>query len=232
MPTFGGIVVSTGGSGKSGRRTLLDIVDELARPVDGSDSTVRALAADAFRAAVRSMNRRGNWPWEVIDEDIALTANTRFSTVQSAVKKPLAMHFLTEAGGVRDQRIGWMTYDRFMEIYDQNISGEPHSYTIPNLFETSQILWYPTPTGAYNARFTFYRVTPAPRVEAEAVEIPETAIETYMALAWAEFLKRLPEQQRPFPIAVAIQEARTSFRELCAHVNAPSDRSREMTIYV
>jgi len=73
MPTFGGIVVPTGAEA-SGRRTLLDVVDELARPVDASDTTIRALAADAFRAAVRTMNRKGCWPWEYQEEDVAITS--------------------------------------------------------------------------------------------------------------------------------------------------------------
>ena len=33
MPTFGGIVVPTGGAASDGRRTLLDIIDELTKRV-------------------------------------------------------------------------------------------------------------------------------------------------------------------------------------------------------
>lgn len=226
MPTFGGIVVSTGGAAADGRRTLSEVVDELARPINAADETVRALAGDAFRAAVRTMNRKGCWPWEMQEEDIAITQNASFSTVTSAVKKPLAMHLLSGVAGVRDQRITYIAYERFAEFYDQNITSQPTVYTIPNLFETGQVQWFPIPSANDNARFTFYRVTPAPRIESEAIEIPDYAIEVYMACAWYEFLKRLPSAQQPFPIAVALTEWRNAFKEISAHVTSPGDRSR------
>ena len=225
MATLSGIVVSTGREA-SGRRTLLDIVDELARPIDGADSTIKALAADAFRAAVRTMNRKGLWPWEIQDEDVAITANQRFSTVTGAIKKPLAMHLLNSAGGTRDQKIRFLSYDRFMEKYSMDVPGDPHTYTVPNLFETGQIRWHPIPSANDNARLTYYRDTPAPRDENEAVEIPDTAIEMYMSAAWYEFLKRIPSEQRPFPITMAKSESRAAFKEMSAHVNSPGDRSR------
>ena len=84
------------------------------------------------------------------------------------------------------------------------------------------------PSANDNTRFTYYRVTPAPRNDQEAIEIPDYAIEVYMTLAWCEFLKRLPSEQRPFPITVAISERNTAFREISSHVNAPGDRTREM----
>lgn len=230
MPSFSGIVVATGVEA-SGRRAFSDVVDELARPVDASDSTVRALAGDAFRAAVRTMNRKGLWPWEIMDEDVAITANLRFSTVTSAIKKPLAMHFLSAAGGVRDERIGYISYDKFVETWNQNITGQPYQYTTPNLFETGQILWFPTPSAADNARFTYYRVTPSPRAESETVEIPETAMDVYMAYAWAEMMKRLPSGQRPSSVDASAGLARLAFRELSAHVASPGDRSREVPMY-
>lgn len=230
MPTVAGIVVPTG-SEASGRRTLLDIVDELARPVDPDDSTIRALAGDAFRAAVRTMNRKGLWPWEIMDEDITITANEKFSTLASAVKKPLAMHYTNGAGGNPDQSIGYMAYDRFVEQYTLDVSGQAHTYTLPNLWETAQVRWFPVPTANDFARFNYYRVTPAPRVEAEPVEIPDYASEVYVAFAWYEFLKRLPSEQRPFPIQIAMSEARMAFREMSSHVTAPGDRSREIGLY-
>ena len=227
MPTFGGIVVATG-SEAEGRRTFLEIINELARPVNATSEVVRALAADAFRSAVRKMNRKGNWPWEVQDEDISITANERFSTVTSAIKKPLAMHFLSAAGGTRDQKISYISYDRFVETFNMDFTSEPYSYTIPNLFETGQIRWVPTPSSNDNARLTYYRVTPAPRDEQEAVEIPDFAIEPYMAMAWLEFLKRLPAEQRPFPITIALSEANSAFREISSHVASSGDRSRQV----
>jgi len=226
MPTFGGIVVPTGGAAADGRRTLSDIVNELARPINASDTTVRALAADAFRSAVRTMNRKGCWPWEAQEEDVAITANVSFSTVSSAVKKPLAMHLLSGVAGVRDLKLTYISYDRFMELYDQNLTSQPTVYTLPNLFETGQIQWFPIPSSNDNARLSYYRVTPAPRVESEAVEIPDYVIETYMACAWYEFLKRLPSTQQPFPITVALSEWRMAFREISSHVTSPGDRSR------
>lgn len=224
MPTFSGIVVPTS-SESTGRRTLLDIVDELARPIDAADTTIRALAADAFREAVRTMNRKGLWPWEIMDEDVAITANLATSTVASAVKRPLAMHYLSAAGGVRDQRIFYEPYNVFIERSNQDISGEPSIYSLPNLFETGQIKWFPTPSSNDNARFTFYRVTPIPKAESEVVEVPEYALGVYVAFAWFEFLKRLPGEQRPFPIGVAAASATAAFRELSAHVAMQSDRS-------
>lgn len=224
MPTFGGIVVSTGGAAADGRRTLLDIVDELARPINSADETVRALAADSFRAAVRTMNRKGCWPWEYQDEEVSITANNSFSTASSAVKKPLAMHLTS--GGIRDQRLHYISYDRFMELYSQNITSQPTCYTLPNIFETGQVQWFPIPGSSDTARFTYYRVTPAPRTESEAVEIPDYCIEAYMAFALAEFMKRLPKSQRSMDVGVAIQEARQAFREISAHVNSSGDRMR------
>lgn len=224
MPTFSGIVVATGVEA-SGRRTLLDIVDELARPVDAADTTVRALASDAFREAVRTMNRKGLWPWEVMDEDVAITANSAFSSVTSAIKKPLTMHFLSAAGGTPDQRIYYEPYNVFIERSNLDIGGEPSIYTIPNLFETGQVRWFPVPNSADNARFTFYRVTPIPKAEQEVVEVPEYALGVYTAFAWFEFLKRLPGEQRPFPIEIAAASAMAAFRELSAHVAVQSDRS-------
>ena len=228
MPTVSGIVVSTGIQ-SAGRRTLLDIVDELARPINAGDSKIRALAADAFRASVRWMNIKGDWPWEYQEEDVAITATERFSTVSSAIKKPLAMHYLDAAGGTRDQKIGYMSYDRFVEKYNLDISSEPHTYTIPNLFETGQIRWHPIPSSDDNTRFTFYRVTPAPRNESATVEIPDHALENYMSRAWYEFMKRLPSQRRPVSLLIARDDAKQAFREISAHVNRPGDRSRQVT---
>src|SRR5882762_1147305 len=93
MPTVGGIVVATGAEA-SGRRTLLDIIDDLSRPVDVSDTTIRALSGDAFRSAVRTMKRKGSWPWEIRDEPMTQTINSPFTTVTGAIKKPLAMYYL------------------------------------------------------------------------------------------------------------------------------------------
>ena len=228
MPTFGGIVVATGGAPASGRRTLLDITTELARPINATDTTILALAGDAFRAAVGRMNIKGNWPWEVQDEDVAITLNNKFSSVSGTIKKPLAMHFLDEAGGVRDQPISYQSYEVFVEKYTMDVSSEPHTYTFVNLFETGQIRWFPTPSSNDNARFSYYRATPEPRAEQEVVEIPEHVMQVYMAIAWEEFLKRVPAVQRPFSIAVAMDRAQRAFNEISAHVTSPGDRSRRM----
>ena len=231
MPTVGGIVVSTGGAPTTGRRTLLEVVDELARPVNASDTTIRALAKDAFRAAVNKFNRKGCWPWEVMDEDIAITSGVIFSTATGVIKKPLAMHKLHQAGGIPDERITYISYDRFVETWNMNYSTNTFSYTIPNLFETGQIRWIPTPGANDNARFTYYRVTPAPRNESETIEIPDYAIEAYQSVAWYEFLKRLPSQQRPYDIGIAQADAKQAFREISAHVTEPGDSSREVSVY-
>ena len=225
MPTFSGIVVATGGEA-TGRRAFSDVIDELARPVDASDATVRALAADAFRAAVRTMNRKGLWPWEVQEEDITITQDQRLSTVIGPIKKPLAMHYLDEAGGTEDQPIYYMPYDQFCEKYTMDVTGQATTYTIPQLFESHQVRWYPVPSGNDNARFAYYRVTPIPRLEQETIEIPDYATEAYMAFAWKEFIKRCPAAKSVMDISVAMNESRMAFRELSAHVNAPGDRSR------
>ena len=226
MPTISGIIVSTG-TESAGRRAFSDIVDELARPYDASDTTIRALAGDAFRAAVRTLNRKGLWPWEVLDEDITLTANIDKYTLSGPVKKPLAMHYLSASGGVRDQSIGYVPYDRFLEEYNLNVTGTACLYTIPNLFETGQVQFWPIPSGADNVRFSYYRVTPAPRSDTETVEIPDYALEAYMAYAWLELSKRLPAAQARYPLNIAMAEARLAFRELSAHVPGVSDRSRQ-----
>lgn len=227
MPTFGGIVVSTGGSGSEDRRRLIDVVDELSRPVNAGSQTVRSIAADAFRSAVRKIGLKGNWPWEWQEEDVAIVANQVYSTISARVKKPLAMHLLDEAGGVRDQRIAFIEFDAFMEKYTLDVASEPHSYTIPNHFETRQVRWFPTPSSNDNARFTYYRVTPTPTAMQESIEIPEGPMEAYMSLAWLEFLKRIPSEQRPFPITIALSEWRATFRTLSAYVNRPGDATRQ-----
>jgi len=225
MPTISGIIVGTG-TEASGRRTLRDIVDELARPYDASDSTIRALAADSFRAAVRTINRKGLWPWELQEEDITVTTNIDKYTLSGAVKKPLAMHYLTGSGGIRNASLGYIPYDRFLEQYDLSTTGSALIYTIPNLFETGQVVLWPIPNATTYIRFDYYRVTPAPRSEDETVEIPDYATEVYMAFAWLELSKRLPAAQARLPIQIAMAEARIAFRELSAHIVAPGDRSR------
>ncbi len=230
MPTVSGIVVATGNQA-TGRRRLIDVVDELSRPVDAIDETVRAMAADAFRSIVRKMNRKGCFPWESMEEDVAISNNERFSTVSSAIKKPLAMHKLNAAGGTRDERIRYEEYDVFLERYDLSFGTYPTVYTIPNLFETGQVRWYPTPSADDNARFSFYRVTPAPKSDQEVIEIPDYVTEAYMAGAWYEFLKRLPSEQQAFNLAIAKSDWKDAFRELSAHVNQPGDRSRQSLSY-
>ena len=225
MPTVSGIIVSTG-SQSTGRRAFSEVIDELARTLDASDSTIRALAGDAFRSAVRTMNRKGLWPWEILQEDITQTANDKHSTVLGSVKKPLAMHHLTEADGTPDREIDYVSYDRFVEKYTLDVTAQTTLYTIPNLFETGQIRWFPTPASIDYFRFTYYRITPAPRVESETIEVPDYAIDVYMAFAWLEFCKRLSSAQRPMPIQVALEESGAAFRQLSAHVGSPGDRSR------
>ena len=75
-------------------------------------------------------------------------------------------------------------------------------------------------------------MTPAPRSDTETVEVPDYALEMYMAFAWAEFFKRLPSQQRPYDIAVAMQDARQAFKAMSHHVASAGDRSREVAVYV
>jgi len=230
MPTISGIVVATG-TQATGRRTLLDVTSEMARTIDGSDETVLATAGDAFRAAVRTMNRKGLWPWEILDEDLEMTPNVAFTTISSAVKKPLAMHYTDSSGGPLNRQIGYVAYERFVEAYSLLLTEQPSVYTLPNLFETGQIRWAGIPPAAYTARFNYYRVTPAPMVPDEVIEIPDYAIEAYMAYAWLEFCKRLSSRRRPMPIEVALSQAKDAFREISAHVNAPGDRSRSMGPY-
>jgi len=229
MPTVGGIVIATGGQAQSGRRTLSDVKDELSRPMDASDSTVRDLAGDAFRAAVRTMNRRGNWPWEYQQQNISITSN--FSTVTGAIKKPLSMYYLTSATGNPYIKLWYIPYDRFVEKYSLNVSGQPYAYTIPNLFETGQIRWFPNPGSAtYTTLFDYYRMTPAPTDDSEAIEIPETAIECYMAFAWWEIVKRVPSGKLMVSLSDAREDATLAFRQMSAHVNSPGDRTREVNV--
>lgn len=225
MPSFGNLIVSTG-SQATGRRAFSDIIDELARPVNVGDTTVRAMAADAFRAAVRTMNRKGLWPWEVQEEDLTVTSGLKFSTATGAIKKPLSMHFTNGAGGRENQPVCYEPYDSFLERYTMDIDSEPTVYTIPNLFETGNVQWYPVPSANYDARFAYYRATPAPRAESESVEIPEYVIEVYMAFAWCEFVKRCPSAKAIIDLAAATGNATQAFRELSAHVMTPGDRSR------
>lgn len=222
MPTVGGIVVSTGAAA-DGRRTLLDIIDDLARPIDVSDSTIRALAGDAFRAAVRTMNRKGSWPWEIRDEPLTQTVNSPYTTVTGSIKKPLAMYYLD--GNSRPyERIGYIEYENLIEKYDLAFSSRPSAYSIPNVFETGQIRWYGIPVAAESCMFTYYRATPPPRAESETVEIPDLGIEAYMAIAWYEFAKRVPAAQARISLAVAKADSDQAFREISAHINSPGDR--------
>ena len=225
MPTIAGVVVSTGAESNN-RRTLSDVASEMARTINGADETIIALASDAFRAAVHTMNLKGNWPWEMLDEDLVISANNSFTTCIGVIKKPLSMHYTEGAGGVQKQTIGYVPYARFLEGYNLNLTGSPQKYTIPNMFETGQIRWFPIPPAADNARFNYYRATPAPRRLEETIEIPEHAIQGYMGYAWLEFCMRLSSRQRPFPIEVALRKSEQSFKELSAHVSNPGDMTR------
>lgn len=231
MPTIGGLVVGGTGIEKSGRTPLREVIDELARPVNVDDSTVRALASEAFRAAVRVMNRRGLWPWEILDEDLNITAGNPFATATGAIKKPLAMHYLNGAGGTPDERIAYTPYDIFLESYTLDISGHAHTYTVPNMFESGQVRFFPVPDSNDYARMTYYRVTAAPKTEEASIEVPDWALEVYKSFAWVEFLKRLPPSQQAIPLAVAMEDARQAFKQLSAIVASPGDRTREGFFY-
>lgn len=230
MPTASGIVIATG-SEPAGRRSLLEIMDELSRPVNVGDETVRALAADAFRAAIRRVNRMGLWPWEVMAQDINLTANQAYASVGVAIKKQLSMHYLNTAGGTENEPLAYCSYDKFLEKWMLDVSGRAHSYTLPNLFEDGRIRFYPIPSADAVVRFAFYRVTPAPRSEDESIEMPDYAIEFAMSLAWEEFLKRLPPKTRPYDMALAREQSKEAMREMSAHVASPGDRSREIQVF-
>lgn len=225
MPTPTSLVVSTS-SEAVGRRRFGEIIDELARPINPDDETIRALAGDAFRAAVRTMDRKGLWPWEMQDEDITITGGQRFVTASGVIKKPLAMFYTNGAGGTERQRIDYLPYDEFLEAYNLDVSGQAFLYTIPNLFETGQIRLYPAPTSGDAARFSYYRSTPPPRQEDETVEIPDYATEVYMAYAWFELMKRVPAAQQRFPLGAALASAQLAFREISAHIASPGDRTR------
>lgn len=230
MPTIGGFVVATGSQPQSGRRLFREVIDELSAPIDGDDSTVRRLASDAFRAAVRTMNRRGSWPWEYREQTIAMNSNVSTSSVTDLIKKPLSMHYIDPTNGRPWQRIGYVPVDKFRERFAINFSGRPFQYTVPDLFDSGTVEWFPIPSTTDSCRFAYYRMTPVPRIEDEALEIPENASEVYTAYAWAEFMKRLPSAQQPMPLVVALSEARTAFKEFSAHVVAPGDRSRSVDV--
>lgn len=231
MAAPSGIVVGTGGAPATGRRPLSELVNELAITVNANDNKIRALAGDSIRAAIRRVNGKGCWPWEYQEEEIALAANSKFASIQSAVKKPLAMHYLTASGGTEKEPISYQEIGRFLECYSLDIAGRAHTYTIPNLFETGQIRFFPVPNSADVASFKFYRVTPAPRSESETVEIPEYASEMYMAFAWEEYQKRLPKGQRTMDIPTAMLASKEAFRAMSAHVASPGDRSRQVNTW-
>lgn len=224
MTTVAGIVVPTG-SPAVGRRTFLDVKTELARPINAGDPTTLALAGDAFQAAVRWYDGKGNWPWEWQDEEINITTNERFSTVQSRVKKELSMHYILTAGAAEDERIEFQRYNVFKEKYSTTLTGKPEVYTIPNFFETAKIRWFPTPSADYLARFTFYRHTPVPQRDADVLEIPDMVTGYYMARAWYEFMKRLPSAQRVVGISEARADANAQFSTITAHVETDGDMS-------
>lgn len=231
MPTIGGVVVATGGNA-SNRRTLREVVDELARPINASDETVRALAGDSFRAAVRRLNQKGAWPWEVQEQEITWTSGTHTYTVSGNVKLPLAMHIMTATAGVREEHILYVPYERFVEMCNMNIPSmsRPTHYTISNFFENGNVRFWPTPSSSRVCKFTYYRNTPAPRNEDAALEIPESVTENYMAFAWEEFIKRLPSEQRPMPLRAAMEARRDAFREMSSFAARSGDRYREVNI--
>lgn len=229
MPTFGGIVVSTGTEAE-GRITLAEAAADLARTVNPDDTTVLAIAKDAIRSAVRTLNRKGCWPWEYQEEDVVTTAGSPYVTVTSDIKKPLALHWLTAAGGVEERHLAYVPYDVYREKYTMNVQSDPLFYTVPNMFESGQIRLYPIPNRAVNLRLSFWRVTPAPRNDTETIEVPDWAFEAYMSRAWYEFCKRLPNNQRPMPIQIAMEEFRQAFKELSASV-CNADRSRYLEMF-
>lgn len=230
MPTIAGVIAPTGNE-SAGRVTLLEIVDELSRPLDAADTTVRAIAGDAFRAAVKIYNRKGLWPWEITEEDITLTGNVKQYTLQGAVKKELSCHFLNTTSNTPYIPIYYMPYAVFQEKYTHDIVGMPTTYTFPNFFETGQIRFYPVPSTSYSVRLCYYRMTPAPRNEDETVEIPDIAIEAVKAQARFEMITRLPAGQQMFPPSEAFKLAQLAFRELSCHVAKSGDASRSVGPY-
>ena len=223
----GGLIVATS-SEANDRVSFGEVIDELARPINADDEDILALAADSFRAAIRTMDRKGLWPWEIQDENITITANEKFVAVSGRIKQPLSLFYTSGAGGRERIRIAYKSYDRFLSENFLDIAGLADTYTIPNLFETGQIRLHPVPTANDTARFSYYRSTPTPRVRDESLEIPAYAMEVYMAYAWFEFVKRTPAAQQRFPLAVAKGDAQLAFREISAHVASSGDRVREV----
>ena len=222
MPTVGGIVVPTGGAPATGRRTLLDIMTEIARPVDASDSTVLALAADAFRAAVRRMNRKGSWPWEYQTEDITRWISHR--TLGKAQAYQSAVHNL-EIGSTRitarvqgTQRAPYavevdffrdLAGSRFMALAEQAARELKVSFdTLAGLFDKVILEVENLPSAADDFQLHV-------RAALDALDDPDGALATAVEHATAtalESVANVAPRHSPSPIRTCPQERETGRR--------------------
>ena len=225
MPGLSGIIAPSTVMAAD-RRTFGDLVDEIARPIDADDSTVRALAMDALRAAIRKFNALGGWPWERQNVELTITANQADYTLPQRFKKEMSLHRVNDTGGRRDEKLQYVSYEIFVGAYDLEADGTPWLYTLHNVFETGQLTLFPRPSQNDFMRLDYYRETPRPTSESTPMEIPEYALEAYVAEAWYEFLKRLPSERRLFDLGTARQDAYLMAARIKAFVNSPGDMSR------
>lgn len=225
MAGLAGIVAPTS-SYAADRRVFGTLVDEIARPIDADDSTVRALAMDAIRAAIRKFNAMGGWPWEIQTVEITQASGQATYTLPTPFKKEISLHRLDATGGNPDDRLLYVPYQTFITAYDLSRSGTPIFYSAANVFETGQLSLYPIPQAADFLQLDYYRETPRPTSESTPMEIPEYALEAYMAEAWYEFLKRLPSERRLFDLGTARADAFQMMGRIKAFVNTPGDSAR------
>jgi len=223
--TLGPIVSATSGAAAD-RRTFGELVDELARPYDADDTTIRALAADAIRAAIRKFNAMGCWDWEIQSVEITTSANVSSYALPQAYKRPLSCHLLAASGGLRKDRISYILYNVFVEYSSLNTTGTASAYTLKNQFETGQITFYPQPTSTAYYQLDYYRETPRPRNDSEAIEIPEYALEAYMAEAWYEFAKRMPAERRGADLSLLRADASMARARITSFVSTDFDMVR------
>lgn len=216
------ITVFPTSSASTDRTTFGALRADLARSINPDDPAVLAMAGDAVVTALKVFSRY-NWPWDLIYQDISVTSGTDTYALAQKFKLPMAGYLLDSSSRL-DKRLRWIPYGSFLESYSANQDGQPVLYTVPNAFESGQVLLYPRPSQSYTFRLHYYRMTAFRfRTDETPLEIPDYADEPLRAWAWYELLKKLGGSANIARLPSARADAMAGRAELVALVNSRGD---------
>lgn len=216
------ITVFPTSSASTDRTTFGEMKADLARSINPDDPTVLAMAGDSIITALK-VYARYNWPWDLIYQDIPVVSGTDTYALAQKFKLPMAAYLL-DGSSRPDKRLAWIPYGAFLESYSANQDGQPVLYTVPNAFESGQVLLYPRPASTYTLRLHYYRMAAYRFITDETpLEIPDYADEPIRAWAWYELLKKLGGSGNLNRLPSARADAMAGRAELVAMVNSRGD---------